>query len=69
MRTTARSCGRRGCRRVPSGGAITFAINGRQYVAIAAGGGPAAIGAPLNLTPEADSVNEGNVMYVFALPQ
>jgi len=52
-----------------SGGAATFAINGRQYVAIAAGGGPAAIGAPLNLTPEADSVNEGNVMYVFALPQ
>jgi alcohol dehydrogenase (cytochrome c) len=51
-----------------AGGAATFSINGRQYVAIAAGGGPAAIGAPLNLTPEADSANEGNVMYVFALP-
>jgi len=52
-----------------AGGAATFSINGRQYVAIAAGGGPAAIGVPLNLTPEADSANEGNVMYVFALPQ
>jgi hypothetical protein len=36
---------------------------------IAAGGGPAAIGAPLNLTSDVDAANEGNVMYVFALPQ
>ena len=52
-----------------SGGAATFSVNGRQYIAIAAGGSPAAIGAPMNLTPEADSINEGNVMYVFALPE
>ena len=52
-----------------SGGTITYSVNGRQYIAIAAGGSPAAIGAPMNLTPEADSANEGNVMYVFALPQ
>jgi alcohol dehydrogenase (cytochrome c) len=52
-----------------SGGAATYSINGRQYIAIAAGGGPVVIGAPLQQTPEADSVNEGNVMYVFALPQ
>ena len=52
-----------------SGGAITYSVGGRQYIAIAAGGGPVVIGAPLQLTPEADAVNEGNVMYVFALPQ
>jgi len=52
-----------------SGGAATYSVNGRQYIAIAAGGGPTAIGAPLNQTPEADAVNEGNVMYVFALPE
>jgi alcohol dehydrogenase (cytochrome c) len=52
-----------------SGGAATYSVNGRQYIAIAAGGGPVVIGAPLQQTPEADAVNEGNVMYVFALPE
>src|SRR5262249_34129819 len=50
------------------GGAVTYSINGRQYIAIAAGGGPiAALG--VGLTPEADTVSGNNAMYVFALPQ
>jgi len=57
--------------RLPSatvGGAITFSVNGRQYVAISAGGGPLA-GLQVGLTPEADVTSGGNAMYVFALPQ
>jgi len=57
--------------RLPSqavGGVVTYSINGRQYIAIAAGGGPiAALG--VGLTPEADTASGGNAMYVFALPQ
>jgi alcohol dehydrogenase (cytochrome c) len=57
--------------RLPSqvvGGAVTYSVNGRQYIAIAAGGGPvAALG--VGLTPEADMPSGGNAMYVFALPQ
>ena len=50
------------------GGAITYSVNGRQYIAIAAGGGPiAATG--LGMTPEADTPSGSNAMYVFALPQ
>jgi alcohol dehydrogenase (cytochrome c) len=57
--------------RLPSqavGGAVTFSMNRRQYVAITAGGGPiAAIG--VSMTPEADTLSGGNAVYVFALPQ
>ena len=50
------------------GGTVTYSINGRQYIAIAAGGGPiAALG--VGLTPEADTASGNNAMYVFALPQ
>lgn len=49
-------------------GAITYSIKGRQYIAVAAGGGPiAALG--VGLTPEADTPSGNNAMYVFALPQ
>ena len=48
--------------------AVRTILNGRQYIAVAAGGGPfAAIG--LSLTPEADSQSGGNAIYIFALPQ
>ena len=51
-----------------AGGTITYSVNGRQYIAVAVGGGPfAATG--LNLTPEADTPSGGNAIYVFALPQ
>jgi alcohol dehydrogenase (cytochrome c) len=46
---------------------VTYAVNGRQYVAIAAGGGSNA--AALRVTPEADATTGGNAIYVFALPQ
>jgi alcohol dehydrogenase (cytochrome c) len=50
------------------GGTVTYSINGRQYIAIAAGGGPiAALG--MGMTPEADTSSGSNAMYVFALPQ
>ncbi len=57
--------------RLPSqtvGGAITYSVQGRQYVAIAAGGGAVA-GIQLGLTPEADTKPGSNGIYVFALPQ
>ena len=46
---------------------VSFSIRGRQYIAIAAGGGFNA--GALNMTPEADGPSGGNAMYVFALPQ
>jgi alcohol dehydrogenase (cytochrome c) len=46
---------------------VTYSVNGRQYVAIAAGGGSNV--AALRVTPEADTVTGGNAVYVFALPQ
>ena len=57
--------------RLPSqvvGGAVTYSIRGRQYIAVAGGGGAiAATG--LGLTPEADVPAGNNAIYVFALPQ
>ncbi len=49
------------------GGAVTFSIAGRQYIAVTAGGGynPQ----PLPLNPGVDQVSGGNMVYVFALPQ
>jgi alcohol dehydrogenase (cytochrome c) len=46
---------------------VTFSIGGRQYVAIAGGGGFNA--GAFEMTPEADGPSGGNAMYVFALPQ
>jgi alcohol dehydrogenase (cytochrome c) len=57
--------------RLPSqavGGTVTYSINGRQYIAIAAGGGPIAA-LSVGMTPEADTSPGSNAMYVFTLPQ
>jgi alcohol dehydrogenase (cytochrome c) len=57
--------------RLPSqtvGAPITFAVNGRQYIAITAGGGPIAA-TQTGVTPEADTTSGANAVYVFALPQ
>jgi len=57
--------------RLPSqtvGGAVTYAVNGRQYVAISAGGGALA-GLQMGMTKEADMTSGSNAVYVFALPQ
>jgi alcohol dehydrogenase (cytochrome c) len=50
------------------GGTVTYSVNGRQYIAIPAGGG--GINAQgVRMTPEVDAVSGGNAVYVFALPQ
>jgi alcohol dehydrogenase (cytochrome c) len=57
--------------RLPSqtvGGAATYSVNGRQYIAIAAGGGGVA-GLQMGMTPEMDMASGNNGIYVFALPQ
>ena len=64
----ARSFGRRGSLRRPTGGTVTYSVNGRQYIAIPAGGGGINAAAIL-MTPEVDAVSGGNAVYVFALPQ
>ncbi len=46
---------------------VTFRVGGRQFIAIAAGGGYNQ--GPLQLTPELDQLSGGNTVYVFALPQ
>jgi quinoprotein glucose dehydrogenase len=57
--------------RLPSqtvGAPVAYSVNGRQYIAIAAGGGALA-NAQVGLTPEADTASGSNAVYVFALPQ
>lgn len=46
---------------------VTFSVSGRQYVAVAAGGGYNTISPQLR--PDLDQVAGGNMLYVFALPQ
>jgi alcohol dehydrogenase (cytochrome c) len=50
------------------GAPVTYSVNGRQYLAITAGGGPIAA-LSVGMTPEADTPSGGNAVYVFALPQ
>ena len=49
------------------GGTISFSIQGRQYIAISAGGGALA-SLQVGMTPEADMTPGSNATYVFALP-
>jgi len=46
---------------------VTFSVDGRQYIAIAAGGGYNSVSPQLR--PDLDQVAGGNMLYVFALPQ
>ena len=50
------------------GGTVTYSVNGRQYIAITAGGGPIAA-LSVGMTPTADAASGANAVYVFALPQ
>jgi alcohol dehydrogenase (cytochrome c) len=50
------------------GGTVTYSVNGRQYIAIPAGGG-GINAAAIRMTPDVDAVSGGNAVYVFALPQ
>jgi alcohol dehydrogenase (cytochrome c) len=48
---------------------ITFAVDGKQYVAVATGlGGGSPRGVPATITPEIRPPNRGHALYVFALP-
>jgi alcohol dehydrogenase (cytochrome c) len=48
---------------------ISFAIDGKQYIAVATGlGGGSPRGVPATITPELRPPNRGQALYVFALP-
>lgn len=49
------------------GATVTYAIAGRQYIAVAAGGG--FNNGPIQIRPDLDQPSGGNMVYVFALPQ
>jgi alcohol dehydrogenase (cytochrome c) len=49
------------------GAPVTFSVAGRQYVAVAAGGGYNTL--PGAIRPDIDQPSGGNMIYVFALPQ
>ncbi|HEX5111079.1 MAG TPA: PQQ-binding-like beta-propeller repeat protein [Vicinamibacterales bacterium] len=49
---------------------ISFAVNGRQYVAVATGlGGGSPRGIPSAVSPEIQPPTRGHALYVFALPE
>jgi alcohol dehydrogenase (cytochrome c) len=47
---------------------ISYSVNGKQYIAIAAGGGGIQIRSLSTLTPESKLPEGGAVLWVFALP-
>jgi alcohol dehydrogenase (cytochrome c) len=48
---------------------ITFAVDGKQYIAVTTGlGGGSPRGVPATITPELRPPNRGHALYVFALP-
>jgi alcohol dehydrogenase (cytochrome c) len=49
---------------------ISFAVNGRQYIAVASGlGGGSPRGIPSALSPEIQVPDKGHALYVFAVPE
>lgn len=51
------------------GGPITYAVNGRQYVATPSGWGSALAGLLPQIWPEAERFRSGAALFVFALPE
>ena len=51
-----------------SGAPVTFSKDGKQYIAVAAGGGFGGGNSP-RLFPEIDQPSGSNMVYVFALPE
>jgi alcohol dehydrogenase (cytochrome c) len=49
------------------GAPVSFSVAGRQYIAVAAGGGYNT--GPVTVRPEIDQPSGGNTVYVFAVPQ
>ena len=54
-----------------TGGAISYAVDGRQYIAVASGGGSSSSYETFGLTPELnlEAPRGSNTMFVFALPE
>ena len=49
---------------------VTFTAGGKQYVAVTTGiGGGSSRGVPFTLSPEIRYPQNGNALYVFALPE
>ena len=53
-----------------TGGAISYGVDGRQYIAVASGGGTSSSYETFSLTPdtELEAPTGGNTVFVFALP-
>ncbi len=51
------------------GSAVTFAVDGRQYVATPSGWGSALAGLTTQLWPETENFPSGSSIFVFALPE
>ncbi|MCB1018533.1 MAG: PQQ-dependent dehydrogenase, methanol/ethanol family [Acidobacteria bacterium] len=51
------------------GSAVTYAVNGRQYIATPSGWGSALAGLTTQLWPEAKDFPNGSSIFVFALPE
>jgi alcohol dehydrogenase (cytochrome c) len=47
---------------------ITYAVNGKQYIAVMTGDGGPETRLPLELTPEIKTPRGHNEIYVYALP-
>ena len=50
-----------------AGSPVTFSVKGRQYVAVAGGSGH--LGLLARIFPAIDQASDGNMLYVFALPE
>jgi alcohol dehydrogenase (cytochrome c) len=49
---------------------VSFAVNGKQYIAVPAGlGGGSPRNVPAAIAPEIHHPRNGNALYVFALPE
>jgi len=51
------------------GHAFSYEVDGRQYIAVTAGGGRRGGYVNLTVTPGVDAVDGSNAVYVFALPE
>ena len=51
------------------GSAVTYAVNGRQYVATPSGWGSAVAGLLPQIWPETERLRSGSAVFVFALPE
>ena len=48
---------------------ISYSVNGKQYIAVAAGNGSGLVRSLGTLTPEIRNPDGGSILWVFALPE